>query len=56
MPVASSKSSADVTPDVGGQANVDQLHRVSRDFRSESDTVTKDGKALGHQLMVIICR
>lgn len=59
MPIASSKSLADVTPDVGGQANVDQLHRVSRDFRSESDTVPRKSTFIigtpidGHYLQVI---
>ncbi|OXG86691.1 threonine aldolase [Cryptococcus neoformans var. grubii Br795] len=46
MPIASSKSLADVTPDVGGQANVDQLHRVSRDFRSDTITIPTDAQLL----------
>ncbi|KIR56205.1 threonine aldolase [Cryptococcus gattii Ru294] len=46
MPIASSKPSAEVTLDVGGQANVDQLHRVSRDFRSDTITIPTDAQLL----------
>ncbi|KIR67650.1 threonine aldolase [Cryptococcus bacillisporus CA1873] len=46
MPIASSKPFAEVTLDVGGQANVDQLHRVSRDFRSDTITIPTDAQLL----------
>jgi threonine aldolase len=35
MPVATGKHTADITAEVGGQHNVDKLHKISRDFRSE---------------------
>nr|XP_031861296.1 uncharacterized protein CI109_003268 [Kwoniella shandongensis]KAA5528368.1 hypothetical protein CI109_003268 [Kwoniella shandongensis] len=47
MPVAIPKNtSAEVTAEVGGQANVDQLHRTSRDFRSDTITIPTDAQLL----------
>ncbi|WVO17842.1 hypothetical protein L204_105540 [Cryptococcus depauperatus] len=37
---------AQVSVHVGGQANVDQLHRVSRDFRSDTLTIPTDPQLL----------
>ncbi|WVQ85408.1 hypothetical protein IAT38_007573 [Cryptococcus sp. DSM 104549] len=46
MPIALPKSSAEVTAEIGGQANVDQLHRVARDFRSDTITIPTDAQLL----------
>ncbi|WVR05811.1 hypothetical protein IAU60_002836 [Kwoniella sp. DSM 27419] len=46
MPVSTIPAAAEVTAEVGGQANVDQLHRVSRDFRTDTITVPTDAQLL----------
>ncbi|KAK8865847.1 hypothetical protein IAR55_000995 [Kwoniella newhampshirensis] len=47
MPVAIPKNAnAEVTAEVGGQANVDTLHRTSRDFRSDTITIPTDAQLL----------
>ncbi|KAK4687353.1 threonine aldolase, partial [Tremellales sp. Uapishka_1] len=44
MPIP--KHTADITAEVGGQANVDKLRAISRDFRSDTLTVPTDAQLL----------
>ncbi|WVF70878.1 hypothetical protein IAT40_005672 [Kwoniella sp. CBS 6097] len=46
MAVSIASPDKEVTADVGGQANVDALHRVSRDFRSDTFTIPTDAQLL----------
>ncbi|OCF32788.1 threonine aldolase [Kwoniella heveanensis CBS 569] len=46
MAIPSNRPDQEITADVGGQANVEALHRVSRDFRSDTLTIPTDAQLL----------
>ncbi|GMK55667.1 hypothetical protein CspeluHIS016_0207230 [Cutaneotrichosporon spelunceum] len=46
MTTTQSERTLDITAAVGGQKNVDQLHKTSRDFRSDTFTVPTDAQLL----------